>query len=144
MCGMCIRGCPVCYCVDCILTKKRKEKNINKETYQLTRIAHVADRCVECGNCDNNCPTHLPLSLYFQSLNDSFKEKFGYKPIFNSHVFHKKAGVLLFSKQGRYQGYKQSHPWKFCKDELHRHQFQHGYPNQPVDITGTRNSLRRI
>ena len=79
MCGMCIRGCPVCYCVDCILQKKRKDKVINKETYQLTRIAHVADRCVECGNCDNNCPVHLPLSLYFQSLNDSFREKFGYK-----------------------------------------------------------------
>jgi formate dehydrogenase subunit beta len=78
MCGMCIRGCPVCYCVDCILQKKRKDKVINKETYQLTRIAHVADRCVECGNCDNNCPQHLPLSLYFQSLNDAFKEKFGY------------------------------------------------------------------
>ncbi len=26
MCNMCIRGCPVCYCVDCILMKKRKEK----------------------------------------------------------------------------------------------------------------------
>ena len=80
MCGMCIRGCPVCYCVDCILQKKRKEKMINKETYQLTRIAHVADRCVECGNCDNNCPQDLPLSLYFQSLNEAFKEKFGYTP----------------------------------------------------------------
>ena len=78
MCGMCIRGCPVCYCVDCILQKKRKEKTINKETYQLTRIAHVADRCVECGNCDNNCPMSLPLSLYFQSLNDAFKKKFKY------------------------------------------------------------------
>jgi len=78
MCNTCIRGCPVCYCVDCIVQKKRKEKTINKETYQLTRIAHVADRCVECGNCDNNCPQHLPLSLYFQSLNDAFKEKFGY------------------------------------------------------------------
>jgi formate dehydrogenase subunit beta len=80
MCNMCIRGCPVCYCVDCILMKKRKEKIINKETYQLTRIAHVADRCVECGNCDNNCPQNLPLSLYFQSLNEAFKEKFGYTP----------------------------------------------------------------
>jgi formate dehydrogenase subunit beta len=78
MCNMCIRGCPVCYCVDCILMKKRKDKTINKETYQLTRIAHVADRCVECGNCDNNCPQHLPLSLYFQSLNEAFKKKFKY------------------------------------------------------------------
>ncbi|MFX1407972.1 MAG: 4Fe-4S dicluster domain-containing protein [Promethearchaeota archaeon] len=78
MCGMCIRGCPVCYCVDCILQQKRKDKVINKETYQLTRIAHVADRCVECGNCDNNCPQHLPLSLYFQSLNEAFKEIFKY------------------------------------------------------------------
>jgi formate dehydrogenase subunit beta len=77
-CGICIRGCPVCYCVDCILLKKKKEKNIDNNTYQLTRIAHVADRCVECGNCDNNCPQHLPLSLYFQSLNEAFKKKFKY------------------------------------------------------------------
>ena len=78
-CGICIRGCPVCYCVDCILTKKKKEKKIDNVTYQLTRIAHDADRCVECGNCDNNCPQNLPLSLYFQSLNESFKEKFSYE-----------------------------------------------------------------
>lgn len=77
-CGMCIRGCPVCYCVDCILMKKKKDKNIDTLTYQLTRIAHDADRCVECGNCDNNCPMNLPLSLYFQSLSEAFKEKFGY------------------------------------------------------------------
>ncbi|MHA1932409.1 MAG: Coenzyme F420 hydrogenase/dehydrogenase, beta subunit C-terminal domain, partial [Promethearchaeota archaeon] len=80
MCNTCIRGCPVCYCVDCILQKKRKDKTIDKVTYQLTRIAHDADRCVECGNCDNNCPQNLPLSLYFQSLNEAFKEKFDYEP----------------------------------------------------------------
>jgi formate dehydrogenase subunit beta len=79
MCNTCIRGCPVCYCVDCILQKKRKDKNIDKATYQLTRVAHDADRCIECGNCDNNCPQNLPLSLYFQSLNDTFKEKFKYE-----------------------------------------------------------------
>jgi formate dehydrogenase subunit beta len=78
-CGMCIRGCPVCYCVDCILTKKKKEKTIDNVTYQLTRIAHDADRCIECGNCDNNCPQNLPLSLYFMSLNEAFKEKFDYE-----------------------------------------------------------------
>lgn len=79
MCGMCIRGCPVCYCVDCILQKKRKEKNIDNVSYQLTRIAHVADRCVECGNCANNCPMNIPLSLIFQSLNEQFQKEFKYR-----------------------------------------------------------------
>ena len=78
-CGICVRGCPVCYCVDCIINKKKKAKTIDNVTYNLTRIAHDADRCVECGNCFNNCPSNLPLSLYFQSLNDAFKEKFGYE-----------------------------------------------------------------
>ncbi|MBD3253608.1 MAG: hypothetical protein GF383_00865, partial [Candidatus Lokiarchaeota archaeon] len=80
MCGMCIKSCKVCYCVDCILQKKRKEKKIDNISYQLTRVAHVADRCVECGNCYNNCPMNLPLSLYFSSLNEKFKEKFDYCP----------------------------------------------------------------
>lgn len=79
MCGMCIRACPVCYCVDCILQKKRKDKEIDNISYQLTRIAHVADRCVECGKCFNNCPMSLPLSLIFQSLNEQFQEKFKYQ-----------------------------------------------------------------
>jgi formate dehydrogenase subunit beta len=78
-CGMCIRGCPVCYCIDCILLSKKKAKTIDNISYQLTRIAHVADRCIECGNCENNCPMNLPLSLYFQSLNEVFKEKFDYE-----------------------------------------------------------------
>jgi len=78
-CGICVRGCPVCYCVDCIINKKKKAKTIDNVTYNLTRIAHDADRCVECGNCDNNCPQNIPLSIYFQSLGDAFKEKFGYE-----------------------------------------------------------------
>lgn len=78
MCGMCIRSCPVCYCVDCILQQKRKDKNIDKVSYQLTRIAHVADRCVQCGKCFNSCPMGIPLSVIFQSLNKRFEEKFDY------------------------------------------------------------------
>ncbi len=70
MCGMCIRACPVCFCKDCILMKKRKEKVIDKASYQLTRVAHVADSCVGCGLCDIVCPMKLPLSLIFQTVND--------------------------------------------------------------------------
>lgn len=78
-CGMCINSCKICYCVDCILKKKRKEKTIDNISYQLTRIAHDADRCVECGKCDIVCPMNLPLSLYFQKLRDEFKQKFKYE-----------------------------------------------------------------
>ncbi|MHA1820575.1 MAG: Coenzyme F420 hydrogenase/dehydrogenase, beta subunit C-terminal domain [Promethearchaeota archaeon] len=80
MCGVCISACPVCFCVSCILQNQRKEKSIDKLTYQLTRIAHVGDSCVGCGKCDQNCPTHLPLSLYFQTINDDIVAKFNYTP----------------------------------------------------------------
>lgn len=78
MCGMCIRSCPVCFCVDCVLMKKRKAKEIDKFTYQLTRIAHIADTCVQCGKCEANCPPKLPLNVYFNTIAKQLKEKFNY------------------------------------------------------------------
>ncbi len=78
MCAMCIRACPVCFCVDCIIQKKRKEKKIDQYTYQLTRIAHIADTCVQCGRCDAACPANLPLNVYFNDIAMKLDEKFGY------------------------------------------------------------------
>lgn len=78
MCAMCIRACPVCFCVDCILQKKRKEKKIDQYTYQLTRIAHIADTCVQCGRCDAICPANLPLNVYFNDIAMKLESKFGY------------------------------------------------------------------
>ena len=79
MCGICIRACPVCFCTDCILIKQRKEKKIDNLTYQMTRIAHIGDSCVNCGKCDVNCPVNLPLSLYFYSMYEKVKKEFHYK-----------------------------------------------------------------
>lgn len=78
MCGICINACPVCFCASCVLQKQRKEKTIDNLTYQLTRISHIGDSCVGCGKCDQTCPKDLPLSLYFQSVNDMVKKEFNY------------------------------------------------------------------
>lgn len=79
MCGICINACPVCFCTDCILQKQRKEKNIDNLTYQMTRVSHIGDSCIQCGKCSQNCPTNLPLSLYFYSMHEKVKKKFKYK-----------------------------------------------------------------
>ncbi|MBD3187203.1 hypothetical protein GF325_10270 [Candidatus Bathyarchaeota archaeon] len=78
MCGLCIRSCPVCFCVDCIIQKKRKEKAIDNFTYQLTRISHIADTCIQCGRCDSICPVNLPLNIYFNDIAMKLEEKYGY------------------------------------------------------------------
>ncbi|MBN2154019.1 MAG: Coenzyme F420 hydrogenase/dehydrogenase, beta subunit C-terminal domain [Candidatus Lokiarchaeota archaeon] len=77
-CGICIRACPVCFCVDCILMAKRKAKKIDQYTFQLSRIAHIADTCVQCGKCDSNCPKALPLNIYFNDIAMQLEEKYGY------------------------------------------------------------------
>nr|MDO8085526.1 Coenzyme F420 hydrogenase/dehydrogenase, beta subunit C-terminal domain [Candidatus Sigynarchaeum springense] len=77
-CGICIRACPVCFCVDCVLMNKRKAKKIDQYMFQLSRIAHIADTCVQCGKCDANCPKNLPLNIYFNDIAMQLEEKFGY------------------------------------------------------------------
>ncbi len=79
MCGICITSCPVCFCTDCVLIKQRKEKNIDNLTYQMTRIAHIGDSCVNCGKCSMNCPMRLPLSKIFYSMYEKVKGEFKYK-----------------------------------------------------------------
>ncbi|MHA1111309.1 MAG: Coenzyme F420 hydrogenase/dehydrogenase, beta subunit C-terminal domain [Promethearchaeota archaeon] len=99
MCGICINTCPVCFCTDCILIKQRKEKNIDNLTYQMTRIAHIGDSCVNCGKCSQNCPMGLPLSKIFYSMYEKVKGEFKYKtgmekeePIPRSHTALERSG----------------------------------------------------
>jgi formate dehydrogenase subunit beta len=80
MCGMCINACPVCFCKDCVLQKKRKEGTIDNIAYQVTRVTHVGDSCIMCGRCALICPMNLPLDLYFATMNDFTCEEFNYEP----------------------------------------------------------------
>jgi formate dehydrogenase subunit beta len=83
-CFGCRDACPICYCESCLLEANR-EFLVGGEVppngiFPLTRLAHVADSCVNCGQCQNACPMELPLSKLFTLLNSKLSEIFEYVP----------------------------------------------------------------
>ncbi len=48
--------------------------------FHLTRLAHVADSCVNCGQCQDACPMDIPLSKLFTLLNTELSKIFKYIP----------------------------------------------------------------
>jgi ferredoxin len=66
-CYACREVCPVCTCRECFVDQDRagwqgKQANLNENRfYNLTRVFHIGDRCIECGECERACPMGLPL-----------------------------------------------------------------------------------
>ncbi|MFO8109646.1 MAG: Coenzyme F420 hydrogenase/dehydrogenase, beta subunit C-terminal domain [Thermoplasmata archaeon] len=83
-CYGCRDACPLCYCEECILEPNREFIGIGRippdTLFPLTRLSHIADSCVNCGQCEEVCPMDLPLSKLFSFLNDRLSEMFDYTP----------------------------------------------------------------
>jgi len=68
-CYACREVCPCCTCRECFVDQLaagwQGKKNNPEENrfYNLTRVFHVGDRCIECGECERACPMGLPLML---------------------------------------------------------------------------------
>ncbi|MFX1464913.1 MAG: Coenzyme F420 hydrogenase/dehydrogenase, beta subunit C-terminal domain [Promethearchaeota archaeon] len=78
-CMMCIRACPICYCKDCNVIRRRKE--LDPIMINLTRLSHVGDTCVSCGKCSEVCPKSIPLCLISKKLVEDIKELWpGHEP----------------------------------------------------------------
>ena len=82
-CYQCIENCPICYCVECS-TKKPHLVTPGQLPppfiFHLIRYTHIADSCINCGQCEEVCAMDIPNALYMHSLQMEMQEMFGYEP----------------------------------------------------------------
>jgi formate dehydrogenase subunit beta len=83
-CFGCRDVCPICYCLDCYLEPGRgfvKGGELPPDMmFPLVRLAHVADSCVNCGQCEDACPMEIPLTKLYYMLNRELASMFDYVP----------------------------------------------------------------
>ena len=82
-CYACRQVCVACDCRTCIFDEM-KPQWVGRETsttdnmmYHLVKHAHMAGRCIECGECERVCPVGIPLMLLNQKLIKDVGELFG-------------------------------------------------------------------
>lgn len=82
-CYSCIEACPICYCVECSTKKSHLVEPGELPPnfmFHLIRFAHIADSCVNCGQCEELCPMDIPNALYMHANQVELEKMFGYKP----------------------------------------------------------------
>ena len=82
-CYACRDVCPCCTCRECFVDARRenwvgKQNNVAENRfYGLTRVMHIGDRCIECGECERACPMGLPLMKLNRKVICDMNELFG-------------------------------------------------------------------
>ncbi len=47
--------------------------------FQMIRTIHVAERYIDCGECERACPASIPLRSLQREMGDNVKELFGFE-----------------------------------------------------------------
>jgi len=86
-CYGCRNSCPICYCEDCYLEPGRLliegEEMPPERLFHITRLMHVGDSCVNCGQCEAACPMEIPVSKLYHELYKELSSVFGYESGFD-------------------------------------------------------------
>ncbi len=84
-CHACRAVCPMCFCSTCVADKSRPQWVETSPTpranlsWQMTRVMHMAGRCVGCGECTRACPSDIPLGLVLAHVARHVERRFGYQ-----------------------------------------------------------------
>jgi len=100
-CFACRSVCPMCYCEECIVDStsfpvnaqttaeekanrvrwiERSNTRADNMTYHMTRVLHLAGRCIDCNECERVCPVNIPLRLLNNKMEHEAREEFGFEP----------------------------------------------------------------
>jgi formate dehydrogenase subunit beta len=96
-CHNCMTVCPMCYCKECFFNSPTFEMEADRYLglaykrgatrmpadlllFHLTRMAHIAHSCVQCGMCEEACPMDVPVFRLFKATSEQVQALFDYKP----------------------------------------------------------------
>ena len=48
--------------------------------FHIIRFAHISDSCVNCGQCEENCPMEIPNALFMHSQQVEMEKMFNHVP----------------------------------------------------------------
>ena len=104
-CYACRQVCVACDCRVCIFDEM-KPQWVGRETsttdnmmYHLVKHAHMAGRCIECGECERVCPVGIPLMLLNQKMIKDVGEMFGGPEAGLQYVEGSKPALSVYSEK---------------------------------------------
>lgn len=81
-CYGCSNVCPMCFCNDCSLKcdelVKAGELPPEIPVFHHTRAMHMVGRCIDCGLCEEACPSTIPLRTLYKKVNSIMSESFDF------------------------------------------------------------------
>lgn len=82
-CYGCSNVCPMCFCNDCSLKcdelVKRGELPPEIPVFHHTRAMHMVGRCIDCGLCQEACPSNIPLRTLYKKVNSIMEDQFDFQ-----------------------------------------------------------------
>jgi len=83
-CYGCRNACPLCICPDCKLGLAMWVPTgwvpPDRLSFHMIRAFHLADKCIDCGSCQDACPAGIPLRDLHRYLLKMLEERLNYVP----------------------------------------------------------------